>query len=494
MTATADFETFSSVLESAPAASERNDAPDTARVGLPSVRAYWARIAAVGALVAIGYGLDLIGVVMSAVDGSRTPLLALTPVLALLIASGYHRPPPGVTDNESDWLFASILGILGFAGITLVSARFETLAGLFRLDLLGAVLWAACATVIVLGARHAQRMWRVWLFAALCCSPVPFFLAAGALGGSDTVTAGLSVCFGATAVYLAGARAGRPRRLLAALLCLVIGWCLTALLIGSMPLFATVTIASAVVPVLVHVVLRDWVAPGVGLISPPPLYPTRSWPSFAALPLLALLVAVTHTSAPQPPEPPVVSGDWTHQANMVGARQFPDITRFLGPDAQFARYRIPDSPGLPAAAVDVITTPNLASLRDHRNTVWYPTTRPLNFTAAPNPTAAPVELREIFSNADTATDINTPQWYALTWEWRTAAGYQQVTVIVNQNTAAPADEPPSPQLSAGDTLLSPVLWIGRQQAEVAGPVDDTVTGRATDIADSLLLAAVAAHA
>ncbi|MGE2733568.1 hypothetical protein [Mycolicibacterium vaccae] len=466
--------------------------PEVVRVPGLGVRwRYRERVAAVTALVAVGYGLDFAGLVTGALAGSRTPLLALTPVLALLIASGYHNPPKGVTDNESDWLFATILGTLGFVGIALVSDRFDTLAGLFRLDLLGAVLWAACATVILLGARHAQRMWRVWLFAVLSASPVPFLLAAGMFGGSDAVVAGLGVCYAAVAVYLAGARARRLKRLMSALLYLCIGWGLVYLLIDRLGLFATVTIAAGVLPVVAHVVMRRWIAPGVGMFVPTAMYPSRSWRSHAALPLLALVVAVVHTPAPQLPEPATVRGDWMHGAGLHDARPLPDAQRFLGAEAQFARYQMPGGPGVPAAAVDVITTPRLGGLRDHRDTVWYPTVRPLNFAETARTGPSPVQVREIFSDADSATDYATPHWYALTWEWHTPAGYQQVTVIVNQDTGATATEPPLPQLGAADTLLGPLLWIGRQQADTRGVVDPAVIERATDIADALLASAAA---
>lgn len=469
----------------------RSSNPAYHAVRLPDVGIRWRyreRLLAIAVLVSIGYGRDIAGLVAEATAGSRTPLLALTPVLAVLIASGYRWPPAGVNDNESDWLFVAILGPIGFAGIALVTTRFETLAAMFRLDLLGAVLWTACASAILLGARHTARMWRAWLFAIIAVNPVPFSLAVGMLGGSDTAVAAVSVCYGATAVYLAGARAPRLRRLAAASVTLVGGWGLVLLLIGTLPLFGTVVAAAMVLPVTVHIGMRRWVGPDAGRTGEARAYPVRSWKSLLALVLLAFAVAAVHTTPPSMSEPASVPEDWAETAGLLGARELPDAQRFVGADARFVRYEVPTSPGMPAAAVDVITTGTLASLRDHNDTVWYPSARPLNFVPATGlQTIAPVEVRAVFSDADAAIDTATPQWYALTWDWRTDSGYQQITVIVNQNVADPATPPPAPAaLEVVDTLLKPALWIGRQQADIPTTVDDIVVRRAAEIADSLL--------
>ena len=487
MTTTANFERSIGVLGNADTLTISNALHRTnrARQRIQIRWGYRSRLLAVVALVAIAYGSDYVHLVGDALAGSRTPLLALTPLFALLVATGYRRPPDGVNDNESDWLFVAILGIIGFAGIALVTARFEALAAVWRLDLMGAVLWAVCASVILLGARHTQRMWRVWLFAAISATPVPVTLAAGALGGSDTANVAVSVCFGATAVYLAGARAPRPKRLLAAAASLALGWLTATLLIDALPLFGVTAIAALGVPVLVHVGMRRWIGTGADT-GPLESYPARSWRSLLALPVLALVVGFAHTSAPTATEPPVVQGDWVRSAGLFDARELTDVQHYLGGDADYVRYAVPAGAGMPAAAVDVITMPSLAALHDHHSTVWYPTTRPLNFTAAPPlTTGAPVEVRAVYSNADTAIDSTTPHWYALTWDWHSDAGYQRVTVVVNQDTAG--GEPPAPQpMTVTDTLVNPALWIGRQQAEGQGRVDDLVVRRATEVADSLL--------
>ncbi|ADT97280.1 hypothetical protein [Mycolicibacterium gilvum] len=461
-------------------------------VKLPHIDVRWGfreRVTAIAVLVLIGYGLDIGRLVADAVAGSRTPMLALTPLLALLIASAYRWPPPGVNDNESDWLFVAILGTAGLGGILLVSSRFETMAALFRLDLVFGVLWAACATAIMLGARHAQRMWRIWLFAVLSANPALFGLMSGTLGGSDAAIAGVSVCYGATAVYLAGARTGRLKRLIGAGVCLGVGWFVVFVLVHTLPLFWLVTIAAAVVPAVIHIGTTRWAErERGGLPGDQPAYPVRSRSSVVALVLLAFLVAVVHAAPARPPAPAVVHGDWATKSGLYDEQEFPDAQRFLGPNARFVRYRVPVAVGLPAAAVDVITTSNLASLRDHRHTVWYPSTRPLNFVPATGlQNTPPVEVRAVFSNADTMIDPTTPQWYALTWDWRTDSGYQQVTVVVNQNVAESTTPPPAPEgLELVDTLLSPALWIGRQQPDGPAWVDETVVQRATEIADNLL--------
>jgi len=447
---------------------------------------FWPRIAALVGLFLFAYFFVFAQVVADAVAGSRTAFLVVAPLLVALIAFGYRTAPRGVGDNESDWIFAALAGAAGFTAIALLTHRFPTLAALWRLELVGAVMWVACSAVIMFGVRHVVRMWQLWAFAFFCSTPLPFLMMIAVIGGSDAAAAALGATLGAVAAYLAG-RATRSRwRLAAALGCLAVGVGLAVLLIRHTTLLVTLVVVAAILPVLVtaglHYLTRatgnqQWAAITVR-------FPGRSPRSFVALALAAVVLLVLHPPVPRPQVPPLVRGDWANRGALAHVAEFPFITRFIGPGATLTRFDVPSSAAFPAAAVDVMTTANLAALRDYADAVWYPTPMPVHYRPADSGDGA----RTVHSNADAATDSAARDWYAVTWVWRVPGAYQQVTVIVSQVLTSD-DPPPAPQpLSVSETIAGPAAWVVRQQPEYVSPVDPLVTERATEVVRLLLSA------
>jgi hypothetical protein len=455
--------------------------------------AFWWRVAVLAGMFFGAYGAVFAQVLNEAVNGSRTAFLVVAPLLVLVAATGYRLPARGVGDNESDWIVAAVTGAVGFSSIALITHRFPTLSGLWRLELVGALVWVACAGMIVFSTRHVIRMWQVWIFAFGCALTLPYLLTTASLGGSDTAAAAVGALLGAISVYMAGRPTQRHWQIAATLLCLVLGGGLSAVLTKHLGLFATLIVVAAVVPVAVTVGLHHfteltrshrWAAVSAGFH---PLSPR----SIVVLGLVAVGVLVTHIPAPEPQAPPQVHADWAQRSGLGAPTEYGFVTRFLGPTSSLVRFQVPAAANTPAAAVDVITTTNLAALRDYSDAVWYPSPIPVNFQPVSGGPAEQLRLhaRMMHSNADAATDVTAQNWYAVTWVWKTPAAYQQVTVVVNQSATSP-DSPVAPApLSVSDTVLKPILWVARQQPEWVGGVDKRVEQRADDIVRSLVAAA-----
>lgn len=445
------------------------------------------RIAIVAVLGLTGYVWVFAQAVVEAGMGSRTAITVVAPVLMVLIATGYHSPTRGVGDAESDWIIALLLGIACFTGIHLLAGRMPTLAALWHLQSLGFVVWFACLSIVLLGARHVALMWKLWVFAVCCTTPLPFILSAAALGGSDDVTAMLTAVVGAVAVFLATERARLPHRLFATGGCFVVSASAVMILDAHTGPFAAVAVGAGVFPVLTVALLHA----ATPVTQPRPRDGSARLPRCSPLSLVALaavavaLAAVTHPQA-RPSESTVVAADWPSRAGLGVPAHFPFITRFLGGDSSLTRYRVPGGPGQPAAAVDVISSPNLALLDDLADAVWYPSTHPVEYRPAPPSAHIPSGARVVHSNADAATNSDDRHWYAVTWMWRTDNAYQNVTVIVSQALDG-RDTPPPPQpISLLDTSLRPALWTTRQQPHVDGQVDPEVIRRANDVARRLV--------
>jgi hypothetical protein len=455
--------------------------------------AFWWRTAVLAGLFFGAYGAVFAQVLNEAVSGSRAAFLVVAPLLVMVGATGYRLPARGVGDNESDWIIAAVTGAVGFSSIALITHRFPTLSGLWRLELVGALVWVACAGMIVFSTRHVIRMWQVWMFAFGCALTLPYLLTTASLGGSDTAAACVGALLGAISVYLAGRPTQRRWQIAATLLSLTTGCGLSVVLTSHLGLFATLIAVAAVVPVVVTVGLyhftemtgsHRWAAVSAGFH---PLSPR----SIVVLGVVAVGVLVTHIPAPLPPAPPLVSGDWAVRSGLGAPTQFDFVTRFLGPQSSLVRFQVPAAADTPAAAVDVITATNLAALRDYSDAVWYPSPIPVNFQPADigSNDQFPLNARMMHSNADAATDVTAQNWYAITWIWKTARAYQQVTVVVNQSAMSP-DSPVAPApLSMADTVIKPILWVARQQPEWVGGVDKRVEKRADDIVRSLMAAA-----
>src|SRR6185436_11615836 len=95
--------------------------------------AFWWRAAVLAGMFFGAYGAVFAQVLNQAVNGSRTAFLVVAPLLVLVAATGYRLPARGVGDNESDWIVAAVTGAVGFSSIALITHRFPTLSGLWRL-------------------------------------------------------------------------------------------------------------------------------------------------------------------------------------------------------------------------------------------------------------------------------------------------------------------------------------------------------------------------
>ena len=226
-------------------------APQTG-VRAGSGRTFELRLAAAAGLTAVASSAGYADAVAAALTGSRTAILLVTPVLLVLVTTGYRTPPRGVGDGESDWIIAALIGIGGFTAIHLLTDRLPTLAALWRLPGLGVVVSFACALTVLFGVRHVVRMPALWLFALFISTPLPFVLSTAAFGGTDRAAMEVAASFGALAVALA-TRSEPPReRIAAALGCLAAGLALawtmgpvTASPVGTL-------VAAGVLPVLTH--------------------------------------------------------------------------------------------------------------------------------------------------------------------------------------------------------------------------------------------------
>lgn len=447
---------------------------------IPVARRYWARLAVVGILSFAAYAFVIADVIADALGGSRTVILVVLPILTCIIFSGYRQTPRGVSDAESDWIVAILVGVVGFTGIQLVQARMPTLSGLWQLDLLGVVLWIACLVAVMFGVRHVVRMWQLWLFAVCCVSPLPLLMTAAAFGGSDTAIALLTAGLGTVAVFLAGRSAPTRRRASASLACLAGAAAVAAIAADHLSLAATVVLVAGVIPVVVTVLMLSRAGdPVTTAASAWTGLPHRSPLSLVTLALIAGVLLALNPPHTRTPQLPGAAADWTDRVGLGTPQTFPFITRFLGPGATLVRYTVAAEAGMPAAAVDVMTTGRQAALDDFADAVWYPSSRPVDYLPATGD-SMPVGARVIHTNADAAT-YGAADWYAVTWVWRIGTAYQRVTVIVNQ-TAGSDQPPPAPAaLSLIDTSIKPALWIARQQPDGSGHVDTRVVARAAEV-------------
>ncbi|OBF13018.1 hypothetical protein A5727_01690 [Mycobacterium sp. ACS4331] len=444
---------------------------------------FWPQVAAIVALTGVGYMFVFADLVADVLDGSRNAYLLSVPVLILLIVSSYRSCNDGVGDSESDWILAVLLGVGGLAGIHLFTQRGPTVAALWHLDLVGVAFWVACCAVVVAGSRRVFRAWAAGAFLLCCLTPLPYQLAVAHLGGSDADAAMVAGALGATAVFLCGRGIALPWRLVAAVGCLLLAAITTTALDGVVGLTILVLIAGGAVPVLCAALLyplRPAADPvHVGGSTPPPLH--RSPRTIALLTLGALGMLAAHPLQGPPAAPPSAPTDWVTNAGLFQPTPIPFISRFLGPDASLTRYTAPAPDGHPPAVVDVMTSPNLAGLRDYTDAVWYPSTEPLNYRPADPELGAPNGSRVVYNNPDIATSDAEQHWYAVTWLWRTPDAYERVTVLVNQSNTSP-EPPPMPRaLSVSNTMIDPTLWLSRRQSSDPAELDRSVVHRAAEV-------------
>ncbi|MGV0643538.1 hypothetical protein [Mycolicibacterium sp. XJ879] len=454
-----------------------------------------ARLGIAATLGLVGYFGVFGQAVADAAAGSRTVILAITPLLMVLIATGYRRPSRGVGDSESDWIIAAFVGISCFTAIHLLSERMSTLSSLWRLQSLGFVVWFACLLVILFGARHVVHMWKLWVFAVCCATPLPFLLATAALGGSDDAAALLAAGVGAVAVFLASEAAGLRHRLIATAGCFVLAAVVVTFLEAYIGLLTAVVIGAGALPVLSAVMLHRMTRSMSDEPQPSDARLPRLSPvSLAALTVIAIVLAVVNFSSSRQADAPSVPADWTAHAGLTAPEAFPFITRSLGADATLLRYALPGSAAMPAAAVDVMTSPSRAAQDDFAGAVWYPSASPVEYRPAPPSAGLPEGARIVHTNADAAMYGSDQHWYAVTWNWHAGSEYQTVTVIVSQSFDG-RDMPPDPApLSLLDTSVKPALWTTRQQPHVDGEVDQSVLSRADHLTRGLVKSAEATGA
>lgn len=446
-------------------------------------------VIAVG-LTAVAYAIPYADTVALAVHGSRAPLPAVLPVLVILITLGYRTAPRGVADAESNWIIGALVGIGALAAIELLSHRTPTLAGLWHLPDFGAPVWFACVLTVLFGVRHVVRMWPLWLFALCCVSPLPLTLATAALGGSDTAAALLSAAAGAVAVLLAGRMAPPVHRAVAAASCLAVSG-LTVLAVGAqVSLFVVTILVAAVFPTLATAALLATRPARVTLTE-------RAWAephqhtarALGTLAVTAVALAVVHPPTARAAMLPVVPADWAAKTALRDPVAYDFITRYAGPGATFVRYHAPAQRGLPALAVDILSTPERAALTSTADILWYRSARPVNYRAASDRPGLPPGSRIAYSNADAATDGSHSDWFVLTWEWRAGNMFQRVYVVASQSLTGDRLPPPPQPVDVLDVSLRPALWVARQQPNDAGDVDDVVVARTTSLASAIAAAA-----
>lgn len=434
-----------------------------------------ARAATVVALVVIAYGTAYIEVVSAILAGSRIVFPVVAPVLIALIASGYRTAPRGVGDAESDWIAAALLGVGGFSTIALLSERVPTLAGLWQLPLLGAVIWLAVCITVLFGIRRVAQMWQMWLF-ALAAAPLPQLLSAGALGGSDAAIISTAMVFAAIAVLLATRPAPPAVRLTAAAATLASGITLEFTVGTGLGLLATILLTCAVVPVLATI----WAGRRRREPQSRPVPPDRSRASFVVLAAaaVALMLTAAVPFGAGAAEPVRSVDDWAARAGLGVPTEFPFAAAYLGPGATLVRYPVPAVNGAPSAAVDVLSCTSRAALDDLAYAVWYPSDRPVDIGSG----------GVAHSNRDAARGEGSSDWYARTWLWHNDTGYQRVTVVVSQDGDGRQPPPPHP-LTLADTAIRPLAWLARQQPDEPGKVDPAVVERANQIVQLLKAAA-----
>ena len=442
------------------------------------------------------------------------------PVLLVMIAYGRRTKATGVNDSEADWILGVLLGGFALFLTYLASNRFPTLSGMWNLPLVAAAIWTAFAATILFGFRRVWQLWPLWVFATVTVTPFPSLLLTAALGGSTAAASSVAALIGAVAVFLAGWPRPLRWRLVATAGCTLAG-VITAVALPLSSLPISVIITGGVIPVISFVLLQRFTAAderqlllgGVparvegsggnipGQPSQEPAVASAPWPHRSPLALLVLFVVagahlmlITSASAASPEGPlSQAEANWISRAGFAPEQDFGFIHRYLGPDSTFTRYLPPPEPGYPTAAVDVITAPSLEALRTTRYMVWYPTTSIPNYRFTDLGSEVPGAL-VLATDSSAATHGNADDWYVLNWVWTVGETYQQVFVVVNQKPPPPAPPPPRPvPPSLKLTVLAPILWMSRQQADPDTMVDAIVSGRARHVANAILLAAKAEH-
>ncbi|GAY14797.1 hypothetical protein [Mycobacterium sp. shizuoka-1] len=452
-------------------------------------RELWARIVLVLALAAIAYVVPAVNGFSEAAAGSLSGYTLMLPLLAALVVAGYTRPPQGVSDAETDWIVAILVCGGGFLAVTLFSQRLPTLAALWRVDNLRPALWAAGAAMVVFSVRHVLRMWTVWAYVVLTAPVMTYLLLTAELGGSDEDAAFVAAVFGTVAVYFSARVVNWRWRLLATGLNFGIAAALiplTGYLTDS--LLPRMMIVAGALPLLTIFVVHHG-AHVTGTQRFPHLrtqFPHRGGWSYPALIVISLALLFTSLHAPKEPDAPMAHGNWATQLGLRPVAQFDFISRFVGPGATLTRYQLPAGREVSGLAIDVISAPSLARLRDYSSAIWYPSPAPTNYQPISLP--APVSAVSLQSGgASVSRPGQSSDWYLLTWIWEVPTGYQRVTIIMDQGVRP--SQPPAPRpLTLRNSLIEPLAWLAREQPDPANSTPAPVLAATNAVAREILSA------
>ncbi|WP_142391304.1 hypothetical protein [Mycobacterium sp. ENV421] len=303
------------------------DAPDR-----PTGLGVLTRGTAVALLCLVAYASSYAHNFADALAGSRAAYLVVLPVLALLIAAGYRSTSPGVGDGESDWIVATLIGILGLAAIYLLIGRMPTLSAWWRLESLTVLVWAVCCVVVLFGMRHALTMWSLWLFLACFATPVPYLTATAALGGTPTAGAVVAAAIGAVAVFLATRTLPMHRRAAAAAISLAAS---SPLVFGCASWFLpTIIVVAGVIPVLSVTGAR--LAPSRRSADPTehPIsagMPHRSARTVGFLAVGTAILAAAGLHQHEAAALRTVPTDWAARSGLSPVSSYDFVTKFAGP-------------------------------------------------------------------------------------------------------------------------------------------------------------------
>ena len=449
----------------------------------------WRRLLFLVLLTVTAFGPQMLASIRAANEGSATAYLLVVPLLATLMAVGGSGLPRGVMDSESDWIVAGLFAGGGLLALSLVSHRMPTLTSFWHIQQVAVVLFLCSASILIFSVRHVLRNSATWLFAALCAPVVPYLLATAALGGTATAAVAVAAALGSVAVYWSDRRVGRGVRLLAAAanFALAVG---VGQLTAGQDMQLRVVFAAGLVPVVSTAALR-WASRVTGArpaVFAPAGRPQRRVWAFPVLFAGALGLLIASLPLPSVAVLPVVRSDWTSAAGLRPVASPDFIARFIGPGATLTRYQPTGVDTGHAVAVDVITAPNLARLRDYDDAIWYPTTVPVDYADTRLPGPVDLIARTVHTNPDRTANQSDRHWHAVTWLWRTTEAFQRVTVVVSETDGS--QEPPLPRaLTLRNSLFEPLLWTLRQQPDAPGEVPQGVRATAESVAAQIAGAA-----
>lgn len=450
------------------------------------------RVLVVLMVTAMPWCLPVANIAAELAAGSRAVLFVVVPVLAWILASSCELPR-GVVDAEVDWIVALLGGAGIFTVIALFAGRIPTLAQLWRVELLGPVVWTAVAASVVFGIRYAIRLWDLWVFLLACASPLPFLLLSALLGGSDFALAAMSCTVATIVVFRAARRHGLLWRLAGAVTSFAVGFAASWLILVGSPFhhdapLVSVALGAGLVPYLVTRVLPRLAAVNHGREKPA----AARFPRLSPISIVATLglstVMFVVSPAPSPHSaPPPAADNWVAASGLRESSTFGVATGLLGPNATYTRYTASQHTTSQPWAVDVISAPTRGALDDFGKVHWYDSTEPVDYKPVELTGVGSLAVRSAHSNADTTVDPDARHWYVLTWIWRVSTGFQQINIVVNQHETGQLPDPVG--VSFSQAVVDPILWIARQRPKQVSEVKPATVELAEHLARQLAAAA-----